>query len=61
MPDGFSDTSWGQKRGLSRDEVDIAVTSMMAEHLRFDHKYSLSKIQGILHVNRKTLKQMLRL
>jgi hypothetical protein len=60
MPDGFSDTSWGQGSGLSKNEVDTIVISMMAEHLRYDHKYSLSKIQGILGIKRKELKYMLR-
>jgi len=59
MPDGFSDTSVGRSNGVKLGEVDMMIRREMAVHMRYDHKFSLSKIQGILRLNRKELKYLI--
>ena len=59
MPDGYDDVNTGRGSGVKLPEVDMMVRREMAIHMRYDHKYSLSKIQGILQLNRKELKYLI--
>ena len=59
MPDGYSDTNTGSGGGVKLGEVDMMVRREMAVHMRYDHKFSLSKIQGILRLSRKELKYLI--
>lgn len=44
------------RSGLGQSQVDRAVRNAMARHLRFEHEYSIVKIQQALHMSRKDVK-----